>query len=122
MIPSITAPIADVETAQKVLRLIDALEDLDDVQNVTTTPRSRTRSWNNSADGIWIEEAGRRQRRFAFMRVSLTKSPGLNRLGGGAREAVGILAHWINRQRDHGHDADFGNRPRLANYRLRGGA
>ncbi|CAM5419455.1 YebC/PmpR family DNA-binding transcriptional regulator [Stutzerimonas degradans] len=34
MIPSITAPIADVETAQKVLRLIDALEDLDDVQNV----------------------------------------------------------------------------------------
>ena len=34
MIPSITAPITDVETAQKVLRLIDALEDLDDVQNV----------------------------------------------------------------------------------------
>ncbi|MHB8822006.1 MAG: YebC/PmpR family DNA-binding transcriptional regulator [Pseudomonadaceae bacterium] len=34
MIPSITAPIADIETAQKVLRLIDALEDLDDVQNV----------------------------------------------------------------------------------------
>ncbi len=25
---------ADLETAQKVLRLIDALEDLDDVQNV----------------------------------------------------------------------------------------
>lgn len=34
MIPSLTAPITDVETAQKVLRLIDALEDLDDVQNV----------------------------------------------------------------------------------------
>src|SRR5690606_6937005 len=34
MIPSITAPIADVETAQQVVRLIDALEDLDDVQNV----------------------------------------------------------------------------------------
>ena len=34
MIPSITARITDVETAQKVLRLIDALEDLDDVQNV----------------------------------------------------------------------------------------
>ncbi|MUT69003.1 YebC/PmpR family DNA-binding transcriptional regulator [Stutzerimonas frequens] len=34
MIPSITAPITDVETAQKVMRLIDALEDLDDVQNV----------------------------------------------------------------------------------------
>ncbi|MGE4406830.1 YebC/PmpR family DNA-binding transcriptional regulator [Pseudomonas sp.] len=34
MIPSIAAPITDVETAQKVLRLIDALEDLDDVQNV----------------------------------------------------------------------------------------
>ncbi|HJE29366.1 MAG TPA: YebC/PmpR family DNA-binding transcriptional regulator, partial [Pseudomonas nitrititolerans] len=34
MIPSIAAPLADLETAQKVLRLIDALEDLDDVQNV----------------------------------------------------------------------------------------
>ena len=34
MIPSISAPVADLETAQKVLRLIDALEDLDDVQNV----------------------------------------------------------------------------------------
>ncbi len=34
MIPSIMAAITDVETAQKVLRLIDALEDLDDVQNV----------------------------------------------------------------------------------------
>jgi transcriptional/translational regulatory protein YebC/TACO1 len=34
MIPSLMAPITDVETAQKVLRLIDALEDLDDVQNV----------------------------------------------------------------------------------------
>ncbi|MBE7376732.1 YebC/PmpR family DNA-binding transcriptional regulator [Pseudomonas lopnurensis] len=34
MIPSIAAPVTDVETAQKVLRLIDALEDLDDVQNV----------------------------------------------------------------------------------------
>ncbi|MNG08049.1 Transcriptional regulatory protein PmpR [compost metagenome] len=34
MIPSITAPIADLETAQKVLKLIDMLEDLDDVQNV----------------------------------------------------------------------------------------
>ena len=34
MIPSITAPIADLETAQKVMKLIDMLEDLDDVQNV----------------------------------------------------------------------------------------
>ena len=34
MIPSISAPLTDLETAQKVLRLIDALEDLDDVQNV----------------------------------------------------------------------------------------
>lgn len=34
MIPSISAPIADLETAQKVLKLIDMLEDLDDVQNV----------------------------------------------------------------------------------------
>lgn len=34
MIPSIAAPVADLETAQKVMRLIDALEDLDDVQNV----------------------------------------------------------------------------------------
>jgi len=34
MVPSIAAPITDVETAQKVLRLTDALEDLDDVQNV----------------------------------------------------------------------------------------
>ena len=34
MIPSIAAPVTDLETAQKVLRLIDALEDLDDVQNV----------------------------------------------------------------------------------------
>ena len=34
MIPSITAPITDLETAQKVLKLIDMLEDLDDVQNV----------------------------------------------------------------------------------------
>ncbi len=34
MIPSISAPIADLETAQKVIKLIDMLEDLDDVQNV----------------------------------------------------------------------------------------
>ncbi len=34
MIPSISAPITDVETAQKVIKLIDMLEDLDDVQNV----------------------------------------------------------------------------------------
>ena len=34
MIPGTTSPIADVETAQKVLKLIDMLEDLDDVQNV----------------------------------------------------------------------------------------
>ncbi|TWI58600.1 YebC/PmpR family DNA-binding regulatory protein [Pseudomonas duriflava] len=33
MIPSTTTPL-DVETAQKVLKLIDMLEDLDDVQNV----------------------------------------------------------------------------------------
>ncbi|UTW08623.1 YebC/PmpR family DNA-binding transcriptional regulator [Pseudomonas benzenivorans] len=34
MIPSIGAPIEDLETAQKVIKLIDMLEDLDDVQNV----------------------------------------------------------------------------------------
>lgn len=34
MIPSISAPITDLETAQKVMKLIDMLEDLDDVQNV----------------------------------------------------------------------------------------
>jgi YebC/PmpR family DNA-binding regulatory protein len=34
MIPSISAPVADLETAQKVIKLIDMLEDLDDVQNV----------------------------------------------------------------------------------------
>ncbi|MDP3815053.1 YebC/PmpR family DNA-binding transcriptional regulator [Pseudomonas sp.] len=34
MIPSIHAPITDLETAQKVIKLIDMLEDLDDVQNV----------------------------------------------------------------------------------------
>lgn len=34
MIPSISAPITDLETAQKVFKLIDMLEDLDDVQNV----------------------------------------------------------------------------------------
>ena len=34
MIPSIAAPIGDLETAQKVIKLIDMLEDLDDVQNV----------------------------------------------------------------------------------------
>ncbi|MDX5371348.1 MAG: YebC/PmpR family DNA-binding transcriptional regulator [Pseudomonadaceae bacterium] len=34
MIPSIMAPIADLDTAKKVLKLIDMLEDLDDVQNV----------------------------------------------------------------------------------------
>ena len=33
MIPSTTATL-DLETAQKVLKLIDMLEDLDDVQNV----------------------------------------------------------------------------------------
>ncbi len=34
MIPSIAAPITDLETATKVMKLIDMLEDLDDVQNV----------------------------------------------------------------------------------------
>jgi YebC/PmpR family DNA-binding regulatory protein len=34
MIPSVSAPIADLETAKQVLKLIDMLEDLDDVQNV----------------------------------------------------------------------------------------
>ena len=34
MVPSISAPIIDLETAQKVLKLIDMLEDLDDVQEV----------------------------------------------------------------------------------------
>ncbi|WP_437881557.1 YebC/PmpR family DNA-binding transcriptional regulator [Pseudomonas sp. LRF_L74] len=34
MIPSISAPVSDLETAQKVFKLIDMLEDLDDVQNV----------------------------------------------------------------------------------------
>lgn len=34
--PETTTPIADEELARKVIRLIDILEDLDDVQNVTT--------------------------------------------------------------------------------------
>ncbi len=34
MIPSIAAPITDLETATKVMKLIDMLEDLDDVQSV----------------------------------------------------------------------------------------
>ncbi|MFO7647262.1 MULTISPECIES: YebC/PmpR family DNA-binding transcriptional regulator [Halomonas] len=34
--PETTTPIADEELARKVIRLIDMLEDLDDVQNVTT--------------------------------------------------------------------------------------
>lgn len=34
MIPSIGAPLDDLETVQKVVKLIDMLEDLDDVQNV----------------------------------------------------------------------------------------
>jgi len=34
MIPSIMAPLTELEIAQKVLKLIDMLEDLDDVQNV----------------------------------------------------------------------------------------
>ena len=34
MIPTISAPVTDLETAQKVLKLIDMLEDLDDVQGV----------------------------------------------------------------------------------------
>ncbi|MFZ3154284.1 YebC/PmpR family DNA-binding transcriptional regulator [Pseudomonas sp.] len=34
MIPSISAPVTDLETAQKVIKLIDMLEDLDDVQEV----------------------------------------------------------------------------------------
>ncbi|RJG10059.1 YebC/PmpR family DNA-binding transcriptional regulator [Pseudomonas cavernicola] len=34
MIPSIMVELTDLETAQKVLKLIDMLEDLDDVQNV----------------------------------------------------------------------------------------
>ena len=34
MIPSVSAPVADLETAKKVMKLIDMLEDLDDVQNV----------------------------------------------------------------------------------------
>jgi len=34
MIPSISAPVTDLETAQKVIKLIDMLEDIDDVQEV----------------------------------------------------------------------------------------
>jgi transcriptional/translational regulatory protein YebC/TACO1 len=34
MIPSISAPITELDVAQKVLKLIDMLEDLDDVQDV----------------------------------------------------------------------------------------
>jgi len=36
LFPENTTPIADEELARKVIRLIDMLEDLDDVQNVTT--------------------------------------------------------------------------------------
>jgi len=34
--PNVTAPVEGLEAAQKLLRLVDALEDSDDVQNVTT--------------------------------------------------------------------------------------
>jgi transcriptional/translational regulatory protein YebC/TACO1 len=34
MIPSVSAPITDLDSAQKVIKLIDMLEDLDDVQEV----------------------------------------------------------------------------------------
>ncbi|WXL24320.1 YebC/PmpR family DNA-binding transcriptional regulator [Ectopseudomonas mendocina] len=34
MVPSISAPVGDLDVAQKVIKLIDMLEDLDDVQNV----------------------------------------------------------------------------------------
>ncbi|MCU1716773.1 YebC/PmpR family DNA-binding transcriptional regulator [Pseudomonas sp. 5P_3.1_Bac2] len=34
MVPSISAPVSDLETAQKVIKLLDMLEDSDDVQNV----------------------------------------------------------------------------------------
>ncbi|MDN3520898.1 YebC/PmpR family DNA-binding transcriptional regulator [Halomonas ramblicola] len=36
LFPETTTPVADEELARKVIRLIDMLEDLDDVQNVTT--------------------------------------------------------------------------------------
>ncbi|MDN3640333.1 YebC/PmpR family DNA-binding transcriptional regulator [Simiduia curdlanivorans] len=36
MLPSIQVPIADVDSAEKVIALVDMLEDLDDVQNVYT--------------------------------------------------------------------------------------
>lgn len=36
LFPEITTPIADAELARRVIRLIDMLEDLDDVQSVTT--------------------------------------------------------------------------------------
>ncbi|BFM12206.1 YebC/PmpR family DNA-binding transcriptional regulator [Simiduia litorea] len=36
MVPSIQVPISDVDSAEKVIALVDMLEDLDDVQNVYT--------------------------------------------------------------------------------------
>ena len=36
MMPTLTVPIHDPEAAEKITRLIDMLEDLDDVQNVYT--------------------------------------------------------------------------------------
>lgn len=36
MIPSIQVPISDLDTAEKLIALVDMLEDLDDVQNVYT--------------------------------------------------------------------------------------
>ncbi|MFZ1912097.1 MAG: YebC/PmpR family DNA-binding transcriptional regulator, partial [Propionicimonas sp.] len=33
-VPSFTEPVADAETAGKIFKVLDALEDLDDVQNV----------------------------------------------------------------------------------------
>ncbi len=34
MLPSLTVPITDEDSAKKVLRIIDALEDADDVQDI----------------------------------------------------------------------------------------
>ena len=55
MIPSIMAPITDVETAQKVLRLIDALEDLDDVQNASSQRRNCRRDHAAAELSRWKE-------------------------------------------------------------------
>ena len=50
-VPTMEVPL-DEDRARKVFRLIDALEDSDDVQNVYANYPSPTRSWRSWADRL----------------------------------------------------------------------